>query len=288
MLPMRIPYALFSVLFATSLSAQLVINEVDYDQPSTDVSEFIEIKNVGTVDFPLSSLAVVLVNGANGNVAIYQTITSTSWPVLGPGEYFVICGNEANTPNCDHVGPAATNLIQNGVPDAIALLNVTTEELMDVLAYGGPIVGYTEGTPATTLDVNVVDGRSISRWPDGADSNDNDADFQLACSTPGAPNLVDPIECDVPSTITEAAVPASFSVLMDAGRDQLSMTWGGDSNGPVTFEVFNIAGSKVAEHKAGTGRGLTWDLSLRELHGQLLLVRATSGTRQLVRRVVVP
>ena len=285
---MRLPYALFSVLLTTLTSAQVVINEVDYDQPSTDVAEFIEIKNVGSTPFPLQYLAVVLVNGANGNVAIYQTITSPSWPALGPGEYFVICGNEATTANCDHVGPAATNLIQNGVPDAIVLFDITSESILDVLAYGGPVAGYSEGTPATALDVNVVDGRSISRWPDGSDTNDNDTDFRLGCSTPGEANLVDPVNCDVPSTITEVVVPVTFSVLMDAGRDQLTMTWGGDGASPVTFEVFNIAGSKVAEHKAGTGRNLAWELPLRELRGQLLLVRGTSGTRQLVRRVVVP
>ena len=283
---MRLTYALLSVLLTTYTSAQVVINEVDYDQPSTDVAEFIEIKNVGSTPFPLQNLAVVLVNGANGNVAIYQTISSPSWPALGPGEYFVICGNEATTVNCDHVGPAATNLIQNGVPDAIALVNINTDEVLDALAYGGPVAGYSEGTPSSALDVNMVEGRSISRWPDGADTDDNDGDFRLSCSTPGAANLVDPVNCDIPSTVTEVAAPVAFSVTIDAAREQLSMAWGGDAAAPVTFEVFNIAGSRVAEQRAVSGRA--WEVSLRDWHGQLLLVRATSGTRQMVRRIVVP
>ena len=41
------------VFAALPASAQLVINEIDYDQPSTDTAEFIEIKNTGATSVNL-------------------------------------------------------------------------------------------------------------------------------------------------------------------------------------------------------------------------------------------
>lgn len=286
---MRQFYTLLSFLIlGANAQAQLVINEVDYDQPSTDVAEFLEIKNVGSTPFNLQTLAVVMVNGSNGQSAIYQTITSTEWPTLAPGDYFVICGNEANTVNCDHVGPAATNLIQNGVPDAIALINTTTQEVLDVLSYGGAVPGYTEGAPTTALDVNMVDGRSLSRWPDGNDTNDNDTDFRLGCSTPGEANNVDPINCNVPTVVPEVVANVGFVAMVDAARDLLQLQWTSEAARPVTFEVFNIAGARIAERQLSGGRTLNWELSLAPYHGQLLLVRATSGDAQQVKRIAIP
>jgi hypothetical protein len=269
-------------------SAQLVINELDYDQPSTDVAEFLEIKNVGNAPFDLQNLTVLMVNGSNGGAAIYQNITSTAWPTLAPGDYFVICGNAANTPNCDHVGPAATNLIQNGVPDAIALVNNATNDTMDVLSYGGSVSGYSEGNPTTALDVNMVEGRSLSRWPDGVDTDDNDTDFRLGCSTPGEANNVDPVNCDIPSVISELPVPTGFLVVMDPARDVLQLQWTVDNGRPVNFEVFNIAGSRLAGRQLSGGRPAVWEMPLASLRGQLLLVRASSGDAQQVKRIAIP
>lgn len=286
---MRTPYTLVLALaLATTGQAQLVINEVDYDQPSTDVAEFLEIKNVGSTPFNLQNLAVVMVNGSNGQAVIYQTITSTEWPTLAPGDYFVICGNEANTVNCDHVGPAATNLIQNGVPDAIALINTTTEEVFDVLSYGGAVPGYTEGAPTTALDVNMVEGRSLSRWPDGNDTNDNDTDFRLGCSTPGEVNNVDPVECNIPTVVAEVVASTGFVAVVDGARDLLQLQWRSETARPVTFEVFNIAGARIAERQLSAGRTLNWEFSLAPYRGQLLLVRATSGDSQQVKRIAIP
>ncbi|MBK9513422.1 MAG: hypothetical protein IPO05_07275 [Flavobacteriales bacterium] len=68
---------------------------------------------------------------------------------------------------------------------------------------------------------------------------------------------MDPVNCDVPSTITEVVVPVTFRSHGCWSR-RVDRDLGGDGASPVTFEVFNIAGSKVAEHKAGTGRNPAW------------------------------
>jgi hypothetical protein len=44
----------------------LVINEVDYDQPSTDMAEYVEIMNVGPDAANLDLVTLELVNGSGG------------------------------------------------------------------------------------------------------------------------------------------------------------------------------------------------------------------------------
>ena len=266
------------------LQAQLVINEVDYDQPGTDAAEFLEIKNIGSTPYSLDAVAVILVNGS-GAPATYLTISSDTWPDLAPGDYFVICAS-ASTPGCDHQATPATNLIQNGVPDAIALVNTVTDEVLDVLSYGGNVVGYVEWTGTTAVDVNSVDERSLNRWPDGTDTNNNDADFRLGCSTPGATNLVDDEVCDVPSSLNEITGVSPLTVLPDPSGERLILAFG--DQGPVTFEIFGRNGQLLAARTVvGQGKA-SWSVPTEGLRGQLVVARARSAAQQQVRRVVVP
>jgi hypothetical protein len=232
-------------------------------------------------------LRVVMVNGASGAAVEYRVIEDPSWQPLEPGGYFVICADQAVTVNCDHQAAPPTNLVQNGPMDAIALVFVTGDTI-DVVSYGGSLPGYTEGTGTTAEDSNSIDGLSIARWPDGVDTNNNDADFRVGCSTPGAPNSVDTEACGVTTGLEEVVPPSSFMVMLDAGNDRLVLNWVGDGSAPVVFEVFNVAGSKLLEYSAGAGPSVSWYPSLAPLRGQLLLVRASSGGSQVVRRVVVP
>ena len=266
-------------------SAQVVINEVDYDQPGTDGAEFIEIKNIGASAFPLQYLSVVLVNGAGDAPIIYQSISSPSWPALQPGDYFVICGNSLNTPECDAVADIAVNLVQNGPADAILLQ--LEDAAQDVLAYGGNVTGYTEGTGTTAIDVNALDDRSLSRWPDGADTDNNDDDFRLGCSTPGAPNQVDSVLCAAPNSVREIAVANVFTITMDAAGQQLTMRWKGTSKSAVRFDLFDATGNLVVTRSVSGGADRMWNFSTRSLPSGMLLVRATDADHQQVRRIVI-
>jgi hypothetical protein len=282
---MHRPLVLSLLLAPALLQAQLVINEVDYDQPGTDAAEFLELKNIGTTAYLLDEVAVILVNGSGGAPATYLTISSDTWPDLAPGAYFVICAN-GSTANCDHLATPATNLIQNGVPDAIALVNTVTDEVLDVVSYGGGVVGYVEGTGTTAVDVNSVDERSLNRWPDGTDTNNNDADFRLGCSTPGATNLVDDEVCDVPSSLNEITAASPLTVLPDPSGERLILAFG--DQGPVTFELFGRDGQLLdARTVVGQGKA-AWSVPTADLRGQLVVVRARTATQQQVRRVVVP
>jgi len=86
--------------FTTAAAGALVINEVDYDQPSTDLAEYLELKNTGATAVQLSGYSVVMVNAAaTGGPAPYRTINLPTGS-LAAGDYFVICANTI-TPNCE-------------------------------------------------------------------------------------------------------------------------------------------------------------------------------------------
>jgi hypothetical protein len=89
---------------------------------------------------------------------------------------------------------------QNGSPDGVALIDTATDVLLDAVSYEGAITaavidGQTyslvEGTllPVDVADSNTVDG-SLSRIPDGADTNDAASDWEFTTTkTPGAVNV---------------------------------------------------------------------------------------------------
>lgn len=163
---------------------QLVINEIDYDQPGTDGLEFIELKNTGATAIDLLGLKVELVNGSNNSV--YSTFTLPSATVAA-GDYFVICATGSAVPNCDFQSGVATNLIQNGSPDGVRLAT-TGNIVIDQMSYEGAM-STTEGTSPTDTDSGADPQIGLSRLPDGQDTNDNSADFSMRCTSPGASNF---------------------------------------------------------------------------------------------------
>ncbi len=182
---------------AGAVSETLVINEVDYDQASTDTAEFIELKNTSNGSLGLDGISLELVNGSNGS--IYQTIALPDVS-LDAGDYFVVCGNAANVVNCDLDVSPDSNLIQNGDPDGMRLVSGNTT--IDALSYEGDTAGATEGTGAGLFDSTDA-GIGISRCPDGVDTDANNADFSVEAITPGA---VNDCEDDGGGDTTEPAV----------------------------------------------------------------------------------
>jgi hypothetical protein len=156
-----------------------VINEIDYDQVGTDGGGFVEIANTGSGAASLDGLALVLVNGGDNQEYDREALSGS----LAAGAYLSIA-IEA----------------QNGAPDGVALIDTATGALLDALSYEGVITaavidGQTynlvEGTAlaASVADSNTVDG-SLSRLPDGQDSNDAATDWAFTTvKTPGAANV---------------------------------------------------------------------------------------------------
>ncbi|MCB0558522.1 MAG: lamin tail domain-containing protein [Phaeodactylibacter sp.] len=195
-----------------------VINELDYNNPGTDDREFVELYNPCSQAINLADYSVIFVNGSNGQIYGDFQLPSV---MLGPGEFFVICGNGATTPNCDLDVSPNTNLIQNGDPDAVALLYV--QAIADAVSYEGSTTGFTEGSgdglsdPATPL-------RGIGRYVDGVDTGRNNADFSVQCITPGEPNVNSSEYCGLPDDFMVSNIGCN-GFPNDAGFDDYSGTF---------------------------------------------------------------
>jgi hypothetical protein len=172
----------------------IVINEVDYDMPSTDNAEFIELYNPGTAAVSLAGKQLRLINGANG--LVYATINLTgSIPANG---YVVVAGSAVIVPPpAIHFNPGwTTDKIQNGSPDGIALVDTATNTLIDALSYEGAMtsvslagfgapVSLVEGTATPAADTANLG--SLCRRQN-QDTNNAAADWLLCTKTPGASN----------------------------------------------------------------------------------------------------
>ncbi|MCM2334033.1 MAG: lamin tail domain-containing protein [Anaeromyxobacteraceae bacterium] len=190
----------------------LLINEVDYDQPGGDVAEFIEILNPTAQPVFLDGVRLYLVNGATG--LAYATVDLSAAGTLAPGQYLVVAAPAvtvaAGAVRLDFPGTyPSTGVLQNGAPDALALVDTVTGLLLDALVYeettpvaalravhlDGPFMGMgpfslVSGNPVRPdqVDVNTGSGALVRR-PDGARTGDDATDWVFtATPTPGAAN----------------------------------------------------------------------------------------------------
>ncbi|MBL9080091.1 MAG: lamin tail domain-containing protein [Planctomycetes bacterium] len=178
----------------------LVINEVDYDQASTDANSYIEIFNNGASPVSLAGIDVRLVNGANSQQYASYSLSSAG-ATLGVGQYLVI-GNSTVTsvlPGSVLAITVSGDFIQNGGPDGIAIIDTSTNTLIDALSYEGSITAAVlTGIPGT---FNLVEGtafpgadtndnvNALARIPNGGDTNNAVTDWALVQTfTPGAAN----------------------------------------------------------------------------------------------------
>ena len=177
-----------------STPPRLLINEIDYDQQGGDINEFVELYNPGPAQINLDQVTISFFDG-NSNLEYYtQSLSGTG--LLEAGSYFVI-GSPLVTdllpPNTQFTNLGAT--LQNGgaSADAVRLENAQGE-IYDALSYEGAgefIDGYTEGSGQSDGDdPSLSPNGTLSRCPNGVDTNQNDQDFILSNqATPGEANL---------------------------------------------------------------------------------------------------
>jgi cysteine-rich repeat protein len=208
---------------APTTCSKLVINEIDYDTVGAENSggqfEFVEILNAGTAAADLTNVALVLISGAGANEYFFDgtsnlanvgkrvLLTSAAVPsnslrpggiiVVGTTGLFALPTFPASAFKIPLVAPAS-GWVQNGSPDAVALMNVGSAPfVIDGYSYEGAtanasVLGLTgtfvvtEGATNATCDNGVAGG--MSRFPNGKDTQDNNADFQLRAVTPGLAN----------------------------------------------------------------------------------------------------
>lgn len=180
----RLLITLWSVFLLSALSAQVYINEIDYDQPGTDNAEFIEL--VGPDNTSLDGYTIELVNGANG--VVYRTVDLAGLAIppdnISGYGFFVI--GPAGFSNVDFTPTGwTTDQIQNGAPDGILLkLNGV---VVDGFSYEGAIgnnADFTPGMAISATEDNLAPNLSIGRILFGFDPNNQDQYFAPIAHTP--------------------------------------------------------------------------------------------------------
>lgn len=184
---------------AGPVAGAFVINEVDYDQPSTDTAEFIELYNGSDAAIDLTGYQLLFVNGANNTT--YSTVDLSTAGTLPVGQYLVVKSSTVSVPASALVVSftAADPNIQNGNPDAIALVSAT--EVIDALVYGGSVsadlgmpygvFNFGDGSALVDVTTGSTNG-SLARKVDGIDTDDYAADWTFTTTlTPGAANQID-------------------------------------------------------------------------------------------------
>jgi hypothetical protein len=176
-------------------SGPVVINELYYDAPGADTGSFIELKGP-----PGASLEGYRLQGVDGNSppgSFYAELVFNATHAFDANGYFVIAQDDTvpiAAGAAFRINPFAN--LQNG-PDNVVLLG-PDDAIVDAVGYTG--IG---GTFAETLTFvgegraasGVAAPKTLSRLPDGADTNDNIVDFlggQGGQPTPGAPNAPAP------------------------------------------------------------------------------------------------
>ena len=150
-MPLKILSTLF-LFFSFISSAQVVINEIDADNPGNDIYEFVELKS-STPNFPLDGYVLVFFNDSNSSS--YYTFDLDGFVTDING--IIHFGNVAVSPAA--VGIIPNNKIQNG-PDVVALY-----------LGNGSDFPYTTSTGTLATLTNLIDAVAYSNSSSSAPSN---------------------------------------------------------------------------------------------------------------------
>ncbi len=197
-------------LTCTFAQAAVVINEIAYDDGSTDDLEFIELYNSGPGAVEISGWLIAGQDEGGPNFQPASTYTFPPNTMLAADDYYVIAN--PSVPNVDFmIDPGTAGVLENDAeltelrdnsgnlvdaflyesnkgPDATGTTGYGTLSANALAQVGsGPTPGYFGNyfgadTPA------LVPAGSLARFVDGVDTNNNGRDFGFRPSTPGTTN----------------------------------------------------------------------------------------------------
>jgi hypothetical protein len=208
---------------------KIIINEICYDSPGSDTACFVEL--YGPAGASLDEIEVVGVNGLDGDD--YQNIDLTGYTI--PPDGFFVIAQDSLVANADTITSEVN--FQNG-PDNIELrFNGIT---IDALGYGsGDFIFTGEGLPAP----GTADSSSLSRSPDGKDTDNNISDFiETIFKSPGRENTAVVEEFD-----SGQGFDLSFSPILFGPRAEFVLNV--REKGIIDFSIFNILGQRVFESR---------------------------------------
>ncbi|HVJ02623.1 MAG TPA: Calx-beta domain-containing protein [Sphingomonas sp.] len=197
------------------MPANVFINEIHYDNASTDVGEFIEV--AGLAGTNLTGWTLVLYNGASSSRSSYATLNLSG----------TIANQENGFGTISIAGPASG--IQNGDPDGVALVD-PSGTVVQFLSWGGSFVAA-NGPAAglTSTDLGVKEGATT---PVGASlglvgSGDEAGDFHWAVigdDTPGGVNAGQSFGGVVPPSNGTLSIADAATVEGDGGTHEIMFT----------------------------------------------------------------
>ena len=264
----------------------LVINEIDYDQPGVDSAEFIELYNPGSSPVDIGVYSVILTNCNAGATVVYDSFPLPS-QILSPGAFFVICSGSGLVPNCNMTRPAVSNLIQNGSPDAVALRDSSTGLLIDAVSYeGNCLTPYIEGNgvPLAQSDTGNTPYISISRFPDGMDTNDDSTDFHRSCSTPGVANVNVVTNCG-PVGIKTISAKINPEVYPNPAKGIVNIDLNGSLKN-VSITLNDLLGNEMKKNPVRISEN-TYQLNLSEFQDGIYFVKIKSDSGNFIQRLVL-
>jgi hypothetical protein len=156
-----------------------VINEVQVAGSAGASDEFVEILNPCTTEAALDG--VKLVYRAAAGVTDVLLSDLTSFGKLAPGARLLLAGATFSVTTLVPDGKFTSGLAAAG--GGLGLRSATG--LIDGIGYGTATNEFVEGTVVAAPAALT----SLSRSPDGTDTNSNVADFKAVTPTPGAANL---------------------------------------------------------------------------------------------------
>ena len=182
------------IVFSVS-NAQIVINELDSDTPSTDVLEFVELKST-TPFFPLDGYVLVFLNGGSAGASNLSYYAIDLDGLVTDGNGIILLGNQQVNPAPSYFIP--NGFIQNG-PDVVALYSGdaaefpnntagTSANLIDALAYkiGGSI---NPTAIMTDLGISVIYNENLNSLKDTQSiQRKTDGTYEVKAPTPRANN----------------------------------------------------------------------------------------------------
>ena len=283
-------FTILSIYLFISLqaNAQLVINEIDYDQPGVDDAEFIELYNAGSAGINLGDYMVKLFNGNVTSNVFYDSIQLPA-TTLNAGDYFVI--GMAGVINTDLLFTAS---VQNGSPDAVVIYQNSTGSNIDIVSYEGDCIApYLEGSgvplaQSDTLQSDSVAGAylSIARFPDGTDSNNNSADFNRVCSTPGYANVNTSSGCAPTTGIKQIENKISFSAYPNPSKGIVYVNLSKLNLKDVTILVTDILGKEIMQSSLGDFNGV-YGIDLNKYHNGFYFVKVISSEGEAAKRIIL-
>ncbi len=186
---------LFSLIFVNLVASQVFINEIDADNPGSDVREFVELKST-TPNFSLNGYVLVFFN--ESNTSSYYTYDLDGFVTDANG--IAHFGNILVSPS--PIGTIPNNKIQNG-PDVVALYlgnaidfpyttstgtTATLTNLINAIAYSNSNTTVATNLMSilnlsvSTADIEITNSisKSIQRKNDGT--------YEVKPPTPGVNN----------------------------------------------------------------------------------------------------